>query len=219
MRHLKKILAFALALALVCAMSAAAFAHDAPDMSKTGSVTISVKYNGAAVPGGEFTFYRVGDIAEDDGNYSFALSAQFASSGVSLDDVASADTAKALLDYAKANNISGTAYAAGSDGVTKASGLELGLYLVAQTKAADGYQAATPFLVSVPTYTDGAYVYDIDASPKTSVDPAPPTPTPTPEPKLPQTGQLNWPVPVMAIAGLALIVLGLALRRRDEHEN
>jgi len=32
-----------------------------------------------------------------------------------------------------------------------------------------------------------------------------------PDDKLPQTGQLNWPVPLMACAGLALFALGWAL--------
>lgn len=44
------------------------------------------------------------------------------------------------------------------------------------------------------------------------------TPTPSPTPsgsKLPQTGQLWWPVPMLLCAGLLLIVLGLLRRRRD----
>ena len=38
--------------------------------------------------------------------------------------------------------------------------------------------------------------------------------------KLPQTGQLNWPVPMLALGGLFFVVLGLCLRRRgeDDHE-
>ena len=48
----------------------------------------------------------------------------------------------------------------------------------------------------------------------------PPTPPPPP-PDLPQTGQLNWPIPTMAIAGAVLLVLGwilLAGRKRVDHE-
>lgn len=50
-------------------------------------------------------------------------------------------------------------------------------------------------------------------------DPTPtPTPTPTPEvPKLPQTGQMNWPIPVLAVLGLALVALGWILRRKEKH--
>jgi uncharacterized membrane protein len=35
---------------------------------------------------------------------------------------------------------------------------------------------------------------------------------------LPQTGQLNWPVPVLAFAGLTLVLLGAALRRSGKEE-
>ena len=36
--------------------------------------------------------------------------------------------------------------------------------------------------------------------------------------KLPQTGQLWWPVPLLAAAGLGLICVGLSMRKRDENE-
>ena len=46
----------------------------------------------------------------------------------------------------------------------------------------------------------------------------PPPPTPTPTPKLPQTGQLWWPVPVLAGIGIAAFLLGLSRRRRESDE-
>ena len=33
-----------------------------------------------------------------------------------------------------------------------------------------------------------------------------------------QTGQLWWPVPVMAVLGMALVVFGMLLTRREKHE-
>lgn len=46
------------------------------------------------------------------------------------------------------------------------------------------------------------------------------TPTPTPEepPKIPQTGLLWWPVPVLVVVGVILIVLGCVTRRKDYDE-
>ncbi len=46
------------------------------------------------------------------------------------------------------------------------------------------------------------------------------TPTPTPEepPKIPQTGLLWWPVPVLAVIGVVLIALGCICRRKDHDE-
>lgn len=38
------------------------------------------------------------------------------------------------------------------------------------------------------------------------------TPAPAAQTTLPQTGQLNWPVPVLTVAGLLLILVGWYLR-------
>lgn len=142
-----------------------------------------------------------------------------------------------------------------NDGNAVFEDLELGLYLVAQTKASAGYKAVNPFLVSLPLAEDGQWLYDVDASPKvgaytpetpetpdtpsTPVSPDSPSTPATPDspdvpnepstpadtdtpaqpgrpanPALPKTGQLNWPVPVMAVSGLLLFAFGWALDRR-----
>ena len=49
-----------------------AFAHDVPDMTRTGSVSATLTYDDEAVPGGSVTLYRVGDVVQDDGDYLFA---------------------------------------------------------------------------------------------------------------------------------------------------
>ncbi len=47
------------------------------------------------------------------------------------------------------------------------------------------------------------------ASPTPTPTPTPEaSPTPTPEPGLPQTGQLQWPIPYLAIGGILLILIG-----------
>lgn len=46
--------------------------------------------------------------------------------------------------------------------------------------------------------------------------PAPQQPSQPDEPKLPQTGQLWWPVPVLALAGVVLVVVGLKLRTKKK---
>ncbi|MBE6938654.1 MAG: Cna B-type domain-containing protein [Ruminococcaceae bacterium] len=43
-----------------------------------------------------------------------------------------------------------------------------------------------------------------------------PTQPPPPPPELPPTGQLWWPVPLLAIVGLGLIIAGLACRRKEK---
>lgn len=66
---------------------------------------------------------------------------------------------------------------------------------------------------------------DEPTKPGTPTEPSKPTKPGTPtnpstpdEPKLPQTGQLWWPVPVLTAAGLLLIVAGLLRRRGGKDE-
>lgn len=212
MRLLKRAAALLLA-ALLCAMSMTAYAHETPDMTREGAISVTMTYGGKAVSGGSLTLYRVGEIREDDGNYSFALTGDFTGSGAALTELSSG-LAEELANYAETQKLTGRTEAVGADGKVSFSGLALGLYLLVQEEAAKGYNEAAPFLVSVPVNEDGTYVYEVDASPKVALEkePEPTDPTAPVKPNLPQTGQLNWPIPVLAATGLALFALGWSLR-------
>ena len=217
MKLVKRLAVLMMTLLLCYALAATAYAHDVPDASRTGSIRLTMTFEGKAVGGGELTLYPVGDVAEDDGNYSFVLAESVRDSGVTLTDLEDAATAQALADYVSEHAINGRLQAIGSDGRVTFDHLPLGLYLMVQTKAADGYAPITPFLVSVPMLEEGSYLYDVDASPKMETmrkyppEPVNPTETTT-QAMLPQTGQLNWPVPVLTLAGLLLFVTGWYLR-------
>lgn len=131
-------------------------------------------------------------------------------------------------------------------GVTDAEGtltlwnLDPCLYLVLRTEVAaiNSDTLMDPFLVSVPAQEDGVLYNSVTTTPKFAVEETPPhsvppasgpspektagVPTAVPLPEavptapLPQTGQLNWPVPVLLVAGTALCIVGCALRRRQE---
>ena len=97
------------------------------------------------------------------------------------------------------------------DGNATFSDLTFGLYLVVQKTAAPGYGKTAPFLVSVPYLYADEYQYDVTSQPKTDLErEVKPTAPPSPGggKKLPQTGQLWWPVPVLACAGLGCIAVG-----------
>lgn len=127
-------------------------------------------------------------------------------------------------------------------------GLEPALYLVLRTGTAPGNERyhMDPLLVSVPLPEDGRLTWAVTITPKFAGEgpgetPAPPAATPSPAPgaspaptaaptsapqptaapgpTLPQTGQLNWPIPLLLVAGAALFMLGLALRRKQEPPN
>jgi hypothetical protein len=73
---------------------------------------------------------------------------------------------------------------------------------------------------------NGEYQYHVTASIKSELErepePTEPEPTDPPDPPgLPQTGQLNWPIPLMVVAGLALFVVGWVLcfgKKREQYE-
>jgi LPXTG-motif cell wall-anchored protein len=160
-------------------------------------------------------------VDEDDGNYFFSRVGDDAL----VEDIASADAVAALEKYYADNKgtipfVTKTADA--KDGTCQFSGLSTGLYLVIQETPAPGFSALNAFLVSVPQLEDGVYVYEVTATIKSELerepDPTDPPPT-TPGPTLPQTGQLNWPVPVMAVSGMVLFLLGWFLYSKNGKKN
>lgn len=97
--------------------------------------------------------------------------------------------------------------------------LDTALYLVVRTKAGEKNEAyfSDPFLVSVPLLMEDEINYTVTASPKYGWIPEEPVNPPEPPlpdkpavetPTLPQTGQLNWPIPVLLIVGSVLIFIG-----------
>jgi LPXTG-motif cell wall-anchored protein len=105
--------------------------------------------------------------------------------------------------------------------------LPTGLYLIIQEEAAEGFNPLGAFLVSVPYLENGEYRYHVTAAIKSELErepetePTTPPPTVPDDPKLPQTGQLNWPIPLMAVAGLGLFIAGSMLcfgKKRERYE-
>lgn len=189
-------------------------ASDFPDMK--GSITIHMTDvdTGEAVPGGTLCFYQVARPVGGVWVYTEA----FQECGLPLEDPGAADLSLQLDTYAQDLDIKGREIAVGDDAVLEIADLPPGLYLAGQITPAEGYSPIRPFLVSVPTLTDGEYVFDVDATPKLELKkntPPPPPPTP-PAKKLPQTGQLWWPVLALAAAGMLLILLGIKKTKRKE---
>ena len=113
-----------------------------------------------------------------------------------------------------------------TDGVGWFTDIPQGLYLIYQKTAAPGYQKLPAFLVTVP-FKDELDV-TVVSKPELELDAVPETTGPEPtegdkdddkdEEKLPQTGQLTWPIPWLTVSGLAFFVLGwyLCFGRREE---
>lgn len=280
MKSIRKRLAAVLAaLTLLVWCAAPAFALEVVDLGRTGSIKVSLydSETSEAVGGGTLTLYRVAKVQKDNANLSFVYTNGFEDCGVELGDLSEGELAGRLAEKIAATAESTTVEI--SDlGVAEFGDLEVGLYLVVQTTAAENYNVINPFLVSVPIQENGSYVYDVDALPKVGTaakkTPEPPDTPDTPDTPdipdkpgeenpntpaapgpdnpdgwvlgahgekiylnpeapspdnpngyvmgahgLPQTGQLNWPIPVLAVTGVVLVAAGIKLKkgtRKDE---
>ena len=230
MNMCRRICSLMLILVLVCAAAAPVNAHEVPDGTRLGSISISMDHQGEPVPGGSLTLYRVADVVSQDGDYLFAYTADFAGCAIPVTELSAAELPRNLADIAEANGLRGITVTIDGEGKAAFEDLELGLYLLVQQEAAPGYRRVNPFLVSVPQNDGGHYIYDVTTAPKNLPGPEPeptePTPPPTdpdtPDgPDLPQTGQLNWPVPVLAVLGMLLVAAGFGLCTADrrKHKN
>lgn len=197
MRTARKYMALIAVLVLLCSFYAAAFAHDVPNLSEDCTISLAMRYRGKAVPGGSITLYRVADVYEYDGNYTFRLTDEFAVTSLDLENLRlddpnySEQMAKELSNYAAEHSkIKSVTKIIDRYGEVVFDKLKPGLYLLTNYAAYSGgyYYTANPFLVSVPLYDSAIdrYRYEVDATPKidTDRDRLPNTPT---EPSKPVT--------------------------------
>ena len=218
---MKRILSLLLALSVLLLLPMAALAHDVPQQRDDCSIEVVVRYEGEDVSGGTLTVIRVGFVAEDDGNYFFAQEM----TGLKIETLDSPEAAAQQQEFYSNNKDNYTFYTQTQsvvNGKATFSGLSTGLYLVLQEKAAEGFNKMGAFLVSVPYMLDGEYQYHVTVSMKSALerepDPTEPPPTVPDDPELPETGQLNWPIPLMVVAGLLLLTLGWVLCFKKKRE-
>lgn len=217
--------------------SAWALEHPVPDASATGSVSFSlVSKSGKAEAGAKLSLYKVANVASDDGDFVWELSAAFADSGA---DVSAIDAPETAADLARAasGKKADAVVTTDANGAAKAAGLPVGAYVVVQEQALEGFVRLVPFVFTIPSYVEGEdvpegygeYVYDVQAEPKvlpvgevaaSDEDVVDEGRTNVlgdegeegADARLPQTGQLWWPVPLLLVAGAVFLVLG---RRRS----
>jgi len=189
---------------------------------QTCSLTFEIEHDGQALNGGSLSVYLVG-VAEEDHYVRVDALSDFE---ISFEKLDTPETAKLTWDAVNQAKLEGHREMI-TDGKVSFSDLEPGLYLVAQEEACAGYSSLSPFLITLPRLEDGEPQYDVTAKPKVELEPLPtestqPTetePTVPDDPELPQTGQLNWPIPVLSVGGACLFMLGWILRygKREHH--
>ena len=209
------------AMVMGCGIFTADASASSVDLDQKGSISVSMK------AGGDLNIFKVADVVSDNG-YSYELTEEF--SGIenastvteTIDkklDASNAELAKNLAKFASDKSVKAkTTLKATEDSVLKFSDLEVGLYLITQSTASTGYSIMDPFLISIPGKETEKDRYNVNASPKMGkiqkeTTPPPKDNTPPSGGKLPQTGQLWWPVAVLLAAGVILLGVGVFRRR------
>lgn len=202
---------FALTAVILTLLMTAVTAHGAQiDADRIGSVTLSIRYADGVVSGGNIRMSRIATVANDSGDIRYRLTPELSDSELDVSKLSEWEFAQAAYEEATEKELPYTEKTIGADGKVSFEDLSTGVYLFYQTDPAEGFDTLRPFVASVPLYQDGAYVYDVDASPKlrlltkaTSDEP------PQKDEKLPQTGQLKWPIPGLFLYGLFFVLIGI----------
>ena len=218
---MRKLLALLFVITILASLAPSAYAHDYVRMDQEGSITLELKFADVPLIGGSFSCTKVAEVIDEDGNLYFQTL---------LEEEIYREGIPAVSDMEQLVNENRDFFREQKQTVSNDSGTVVflnllpGLYLVTQETEATGYSKINAFLVSVPYLEEGIYVYDVTARSKTALEQEISKSAELWEDlddKLPQTGQLNWPVPVLAVSGLAVFVLGWYLRfgrKKDGYE-
>ncbi len=221
----KRILAFVTAVILLCCLPATASAASV-DMNAKGSVTVTAVYNKVPLKDLKMNCIKVATLEFSNDSYYF--DSIYDDSVFTLENIHDTKNPEAMLKLVKKGELVGVSAAADQNGLIKFTNLAPGMYLIYQTEKytnAGNQYKIHEFLVTVPY--EGKYDVNAESKPGLNLFPEdPPKPgtgtgTSNKVTRLPQTGQLTWPVPVLAISGMTFFILGWWLcfgRRKDPNE-
>lgn len=240
MKRLKRISSLLAVLIALCCLGLTVLADTTEPIDSDQKTSLTVRLQSLedevkVEEGAEITIYKVADMKQESGELQFTYTSAFAGCKEDLTKEIPADAVAAMAELAKKNNATGVKGTTDVYGRVTFSDLDQAVYLVTQMGSVTGFTTFAPFLSYLPDIEEGKWNYDIVASPKIVYSVTPgrkptPTPTPTPNPNatptltptpdLPQTGQLNWPIPVLFVSGLLFICAGLMMAcMRKQHED
>ena len=222
----KRLCAMIMALLLLCCLQVSASAETLIDLDIKGSISVKAVYQKSPLEGMKLNCIQVGKIVFDvEGYYYESL---YHDAIYTADNIHDSKYPEEMLKHVKKSSCIGLTQSVNKNGYVKFENLTPGLYLVYQTDVFSMYgnkYKIHPFFVTLPY--DGSYHVDATCKPGLDLFPEKPVcPPGTPgKPikitRLPQTGQLSWPVPVLACGGMAFFALGWWLSfgsRKDPHE-
>lgn len=174
--------------------------------------------NKQPIDGLEVSICKVADINGTD----YTPTEAFVNSGISIAGMVNhptAEVANTVYQYVKKEQIeSRPAYS--QNGEVVFDSLDRGIWLVFCQEEQE--YRFNPYFVFLPQTINGKVQYEVVAEPKMEqyiTEPAPEIPnTNQTDGKLPQTGQLWWPILMLSIAGVCLVILGIIELRNKRNE-
>lgn len=220
----------AILLASLSPLAVAASSNEKPELDRKGSLSITFTCDGQPISdGNKVGIFKVADAVVDNG-YKFVWNGEFAAVGAMPKDLdaVNGELARRLVNIAKDKQVPlyRNSQELDEKGNVTFNGLDVGLYLVVHVKKVEitlpdkstVTYTINPFLVSIPQKEDGKLIYDVATNPKVAPekDTTPPPKKVVPPPKrVPQTGQMWWPVFVLGAAGMILITVGFVRNSKN----
>lgn len=202
----------------------------------SGSITVVMinKADKQPLESREVTAVKIADCSFSESDITFSLNSDFADTEVDLNEP---DSAQILYSSVKSKDIDGITVKTDSDGKAVFSSCEIGAYLVYSPE-----DIFAPFVVLVPMVTDDGSCFEVVATPKIDLSEEPSTepesettttePVPATEPrtssqsssasskeKLPQTGMLQYPVPLLGLCGVIMFSKGFVMYVNSKKED
>ena len=162
----RKIISVCMIVWIVLRMPMTVFAQEF-DIDRAGSISVTlVAPDGkTSIAGAEFSLYHVATVSLDHkNNVSYTFTDAFKDCGIALDDP---ELSTKLDAFVKDHSVSAKKMVTNAQGRGVFRNLTPGLYYLKQTNDVEGYVSCKPFAVAVPNQSDGKYIYDIKANPKT----------------------------------------------------
>ena len=220
-----RLFAFIMLFVLLCSLSVTASANTLVDLDAKGSITVKAVYKKVPLKGMKVNCIQVGKLVPyGDAYYYDSL---YHDAIYTSEDINNAKHPEEMLKLVKEGK--GIGYTASADkyGNIKFDNLSPGLSLIYQTEGfsmGGNKYVIREFFVTIPF--NGTYNVDAKSKPGLDLYPDPPKPTTGSSVprvvRLPQTGQLSWPVPVMTLSGMIIFAFGWWLcfgGRKDRNEN
>lgn len=193
----------------------------------TGQIRLHFEAEGRIAAGGEVRLFQAAETSDAPGGYSYCRA--FEDCGIDIGQsllMQNEDYADQLAAYARTLDDSGRIGIVDEEGNLCFDELDAGIYLLIQSKAADGFTRMRPFVIVV---ADNEIV---EAAPKlmpireqesesagqTEEERVPESLPEEEPPGLPVTGQLQWPIPVLIGTGLILLISGCIKKKAAEKQ-